>query len=110
AGVQHGPDHGASPAGLTFVGRERELKLLLDVFARARAGSAQLVTLLGEAGIGKTRLAQEFSRTADEHATIVRAPWTQRPEAMSYAPLLRALRHKQVPGTPDPQSDISRDE
>jgi len=53
------------------------------VFARARAGSAQLVTLLGEAGIGKTRLAQEFSRTADEHATIVRAPWTQRPEAMS---------------------------
>ena len=54
-----------------FVGRERELSLLDDAFARARAErEAQLVTLVGVPGIGKTRLMVEFLRSTerlDEH-------------------------------------------
>jgi tetratricopeptide (TPR) repeat protein len=93
-----------------FVGRDRELKLLLDVFARARTGTAQLVTLLGEPGIGKSRLAAEFADAAREHALVVRAPWTHSPEATPYGPLLRALAAAGLEGAPDPAADMTSDE
>jgi class 3 adenylate cyclase/predicted ATPase len=43
-------------AALPLVGREREMTLLLDRWALARAGSGQVVLLVGEPGIGKSRL------------------------------------------------------
>ena len=47
--------------GLTpFVGREREFALLLDRFEQAKAGYSQIVFLVGEAGIGKSRLLFEL--------------------------------------------------
>jgi class 3 adenylate cyclase/tetratricopeptide (TPR) repeat protein len=46
----------------TLVGRERELTLLRDALDRARhQDEAQLVTLVGEPGIGKSRLVHELS-------------------------------------------------
>jgi len=54
--------HGGSPAhGAAFVGRERELRQLLEAFGRVsdeRAG--HLVTIVGNAGVGKSRLVAEF--------------------------------------------------
>jgi TOMM system kinase/cyclase fusion protein len=41
-----------------LVGRERELELLLDRLRLARAGTGQAVMILGEGGIGKSRLVQ----------------------------------------------------
>ncbi|MEW6268520.1 MAG: AAA family ATPase, partial [Thermodesulfobacteriota bacterium] len=49
------------PAG-TFVGRERELTMLEDAWRSAEAGRGQVVFLVGEAGIGKSRLLLEFRR------------------------------------------------
>jgi hypothetical protein len=47
--------------GLTpFVGREEELRLLLSRWQRAREGEGQLALVVGEAGIGKSRLVAEF--------------------------------------------------
>ena len=43
-----------------FVGRERELATLQSALARAREGSGQVVGIVGEAGIGKSRLCYEF--------------------------------------------------
>jgi class 3 adenylate cyclase/tetratricopeptide (TPR) repeat protein len=43
-----------------FVGREEELRLLLRRWERAREGEGQLVLVVGEAGIGKSRLVAEF--------------------------------------------------
>ena len=44
-----------------YVGREEELELLQNVFARVvRDRRAQLVTIFGDPGIGKSRLAKEF--------------------------------------------------
>ena len=51
-------DRGLTP----FVARERELRLLLDAFARARAGRGEVVLISGDAGIGKSRLLLEFRR------------------------------------------------
>jgi DNA-binding winged helix-turn-helix (wHTH) protein/tetratricopeptide (TPR) repeat protein len=47
-----------------FVGRAATIKLLLERLACAGNGAENLVVLLGEAGIGKTRVAQELSSRA----------------------------------------------
>ena len=43
-----------------FVGRDRELRLLADRFEQARAGAGQVCMIVGEPGIGKSRLLQEL--------------------------------------------------
>jgi len=49
--------------GLTpFVGRERELELLLDGFERAKTGRGQAFSIMAEAGVGKSRLLYEFRK------------------------------------------------
>jgi len=58
--------HGLTP----FVGREEELRLLMNRWERARDGEGQVVTIVGEAGIGKSRLVQRF------HEQIASAPHT----------------------------------
>ncbi|MFC1895309.1 AAA family ATPase [Thermodesulfobacteriota bacterium] len=43
--------------GLTrFVGRKREMETLSDAFEKAQSGSGQVVGIVGEAGVGKSRL------------------------------------------------------
>jgi class 3 adenylate cyclase/tetratricopeptide (TPR) repeat protein len=59
--------------GLTpFVGRERELELLLDCFERAKGGRGQAVSIVADAGVGKSRLLYEFRKAvANEDATFL---------------------------------------
>jgi tetratricopeptide (TPR) repeat protein len=64
----------AAAGGLTpFVGREDELRSLLSRWGRARDGEGQVVTISGEAGIGKSRLVRRF------HEEIAASPhdWLQ---------------------------------
>ena len=59
-----------------FVGRGSELALLGETFARAlREPSAQLVTVVGEPGVGKSRLVWEFREEIDRRPDLVR--WRQ---------------------------------
>jgi len=59
-----------------FVGRDSELALLSETFARAlREPSAQLVTVVGEPGLGKSRLVWEFREAIDRRPDLVR--WRQ---------------------------------
>ena len=54
---------GESAPAAPFVGRRQELALLRDLLARAvREGAAQLVTVIAEPGLGKTRILAEFRR------------------------------------------------
>jgi class 3 adenylate cyclase/tetratricopeptide (TPR) repeat protein len=49
-----------------FEGRDRELRLVKELFhASAEEGKAQLVTVLGTAGLGKSRFAWEFEKYVD---------------------------------------------
>jgi len=59
--------------GLTpFVGRERELEMLLDAFEWAKKGRGQAISLMSEAGVGKSRLLYEFRKTvANEDVTFL---------------------------------------
>ncbi|HEX6686417.1 MAG TPA: ATP-binding protein [Candidatus Limnocylindrales bacterium] len=53
-----------------FVGRERELELVRNVLERA---GAAVVLLVGDAGVGKTRLARQVARQHTTHAAWVLA-------------------------------------
>jgi class 3 adenylate cyclase/tetratricopeptide (TPR) repeat protein len=57
--------------GLTsFVGRERELELLLDGFERCKAGRGQAFSIMAEAGVGKSRLLYEFRKAVSSEDMI----------------------------------------
>jgi predicted ATPase/class 3 adenylate cyclase len=54
----------AAARGLTpFVGRDDELRLLTSRWERARDGEGQVALVIGEAGIGKSRLLHRFRET-----------------------------------------------
>ncbi len=54
----------AAARGLTrFVGREAEVEHLRRVLQRAGAGHGQVVAIVGEAGVGKSRLVYEFTHS-----------------------------------------------
>lgn len=55
----------------SFVERARELELLSEAAAAARDGTGAVVTIAGEPGIGKTRLADEASHAAREAGMLV---------------------------------------
>ena len=51
-----------------LVGRQQELAALDSLYERVvREGSSHLVTVVGEAGVGKSRLLREFERRLEEH-------------------------------------------
>jgi len=54
-----------------FVGRSEELRSMFDAWARVRRRRSGTVVLRGGAGVGKTRLAEEFIRRIEENATWV---------------------------------------
>src|SRR5580693_3995269 len=55
-----GGRRGGARALTPFVGREEELGLLTRRWERARAGEGQFVQIVGEPGLGKSRLIEEF--------------------------------------------------
>ena len=65
-----------------FVGRDRELRLVKELFhASAEEGKAQLVTITGIAGIGKSRLSWEFEKYLDG---LVEEQFWHRGRCLSY--------------------------
>ena len=86
---------GASIAkGLTrFVGRKNSMATLLDAFDKVKSGSGQVVGLLGEAGVGKSRLLLEMRNTLPEGEHIyLEGRCLQYGGSMPYLPLLDILR------------------
>jgi class 3 adenylate cyclase/tetratricopeptide (TPR) repeat protein len=74
-----------------MVGRGRELQGLRDAFARADADrSCQLFTVLGSAGVGKSRLAAEF--LAGLEAEVVRGRCLSYGEGITYWPVVEILK------------------
>ena len=58
--------------GLTrFVGRQTEIETLNHTLERARAGHGQLVAVVGEPGVGKSRLVYEFVHAHRTHGWLV---------------------------------------
>jgi class 3 adenylate cyclase/tetratricopeptide (TPR) repeat protein len=65
-----------------FVGRDSELGVLVDAFERTvREGTIQLVTVIGEPGVGKSRLLHEFRETIDARSDLV---WWRQGRCLPY--------------------------
>ena len=85
----------AAERGLTrLAGRERELSLLHDRLARAKEGRGQVVAIVGEPGIGKSRLLYEFRRSLEgERVTWLEGrclPYAQSTPYLAVQEILRA--------------------
>jgi len=80
--------------GLTpFVGRERELELLLDGFERAKAGRGQAFSIMAEAGVGKSRLLYEFRKAVtNEDVTFLEGKCLSYSRGVAYHPVIDILR------------------
>jgi class 3 adenylate cyclase/tetratricopeptide (TPR) repeat protein len=80
--------------GLTpFVGRERELELLLDGFQRAKAGRGQAISIMSEAGVGKSRLLYEFRKAViNEDVTFLEGKCLSYSRGVAYHPVIDILR------------------
>jgi len=84
----------AAARGLTrFVGRQTELEALSQAGARAGAGSGQVVALVGEAGVGKSRLVYEFLHSHRTQGWLVlESASVSYGKATPYFPVIDLLR------------------
>jgi class 3 adenylate cyclase/tetratricopeptide (TPR) repeat protein len=80
--------------GLTkFVGRASELTQLGEALELARRGRGQVVAVVGEPGVGKSRLFWEFTHSHRTHDCLVlEAPSVSYGKATPYAPVIDLLR------------------
>ncbi len=84
-----------SERGLTpLVGRASELAALETVFGHARAGRGQITFVVGEAGIGKSRLIHEFRRRIGDHeATWLHGRCISFGRGIPFLPVIDTLKH-----------------
>src|SRR5438034_10711770 len=76
---------------MRFAGRERELALVREISERVRAERrCEGVTVVGEAGVGKSRLAAEL--LASVEATVVRGRCLPYGEGITYWPVVEVLK------------------
>src|SRR5712691_1215015 len=85
---------------IPLVDRRRELSLLVDTFERVRETSRpHLFTLLGETGIGKSRLVDEFLAELPDEVKVLSGRASPFGEEVTFAPLAEMIR--QELGHPD---------
>ena len=88
-------------AGDRIVGRDGELRRLLDLLDAAAAGRPMHALISGDAGVGKTRLVTELAvRAADRGFTVLAGRCAELGDSIPYLPLADALRNATT--GPDP--------
>ncbi len=80
--------------GLTpLVGRSREMELLVDGLGRAKEGRGQAFSIIGEAGVGKSRLLYEFRKAvANDNITFLEGKCLSYGRGASYHPIADILK------------------
>jgi class 3 adenylate cyclase/tetratricopeptide (TPR) repeat protein len=78
-----------------FIGREREIEVLRESFARSKEGSGQVVTIIGDAGIGKSRLLYEFRKLLeDENILYLEGRCISYGKSISYLPVIDIIKKR----------------
>ena len=76
-----------------LVGRERELQLIRDAFDRSLdPGACTLVTVIGDPGVGKSRLVREAVALIADRATILRGRCLPYGEGITFWPIVEVVR------------------
>lgn len=85
-------DVGAERGLTPYVGRERELRALLDAFEQAKTGRGQVVFVVVEPGIGKSRLLYELRRRLGEEATWLEGRCISFGQSIAFHPVIDMLK------------------
>ena len=88
------PVIGGAPAATPFVGREDQLQRLRLPWLEAGMGQRRLALLVGDAGVGKTRLAAQFAAEVHGAGAAVLYGRCDEEPLRSYQPFIEALRHE----------------
>jgi len=102
---------GASVArGLTpFIGRKKELEHLLDCYQQTKTGHGQVVAVVGEAGVGKSRLLLQVRRMLPKDGHVyLGGECSHYGEAVAYLPILQILRSYCGIDECEPESETKR--
>lgn len=92
-GQTYGPRGARGAPEAPLVGRAREFGALAEEHSLVSSGGTRAVALVGEAGIGKTRLAEEFLLwSAAEGADVLRGYYTEIGEGVPYRGVISVLR------------------
>ncbi len=84
---------GGEDAGAPFVGREAEMGRLLETLEDAhRAQRARLLTVVGDPGVGKSRLIKEFAAGVDGASQVVRGRCLPYGDGITFWPLAEIVR------------------
>ena len=76
-----------------FIGRERELELLIDGYERVKGGRGQAFSIISEAGIGKSRLLYEFRKSvASEDMMFLEGHCLSYSKGVAYHPIIDILK------------------
>jgi class 3 adenylate cyclase len=95
-------------AHLQLVGRDEELQQLENRWQRARAGQGQLIWLVGEAGIGKSRLAAELhSRIAEQPHTWTEMACSQLLQNTPFHPFVESAKRLLEKQEPAPDGRVA---
>ncbi|GAB3629702.1 guanylate cyclase [Pandoraea terrae] len=76
-----------------FVGRQAELEQLHNALEQAKAGQGQIVGVVGEAGVGKSRLFHEFKARSQRGCLILETFSVSHGKAFAYLPLIELLKN-----------------
>jgi class 3 adenylate cyclase len=83
----------AARRGLTrFVGRQSEMAHLQQAFAQARDGHGQIVSVMGEPGLGKSRLFYEFILLVQSGCLVLEAYAASHGKTSPYLPVIELLK------------------
>src|SRR5262249_8670722 len=83
----------AARRGLTrFVGRHSEVDQLRRALEQAKAGQGQVVGVMGEPGVGKSRLFYEFKLTSQSGCLVLEAYSVSHDKASAYLPVIELLK------------------
>ena len=75
-----------------FVGRQTELERMQYALEQAKAGHGQIVGVMGEPGLGKSRLFHEFKLTAQRGCLVLEAFSVSHDRMSPYLPIIELLR------------------
>jgi len=75
-----------------FVGRQNEMDQLRQALAQAKDGHGQLVGVMGEPGLGKSRLFHEFKLTSQSGCLLLEAFSVSHGKATPYLPVIELLK------------------
>lgn len=80
------------PRASVMIGREKEMEVVLHAWQQACQGEGQIAGIGGEAGVGKSTLAEQFCQHVAEEATVLTSHCFSYASRVPYLPLTELLR------------------